>query len=104
MIHCDDGYVVTDSSDYVSETQTLDFSTCSRRSCATINIVNDVQVEGDEFFSVILQSSNQQLTLSPSTATIEINNDNDGRYVVMCNHIISLYLIGIQHWTILAYT
>ena len=77
-------YVVTDSSDYESDLESLDFSSCSRRSCATINIVDDVQVEEDEFFSVTLQSSNQQLTLSSSTATLEINNDNDGRYVVIC--------------------
>ena len=82
---CDDAnVVVTDSSDYVSEPQTLDFSSCSRRCCATINIVNDIQVEEDEFFNVFLQSSNQQLTLNSSSATIEINNDNDGRYVVLC--------------------
>ena len=36
------------------------------------------QLEEDEFFTVFLQSSDQQLTLNPSTATIEINSDEDG--------------------------
>ena len=56
----------------------MDFSLCSRLSCATINIVNDAQLEEDEFFTVFLQSSDQQLMLNPSTATIEINSDEDG--------------------------
>ena len=71
-------YVIADSSDYMTDAVTLDFSTCSRRRCARINIENDIQVEEDEYFKVFLQSSDQQLTLSLSTATIEINNDNDG--------------------------
>ena len=93
----DDGYVVTDSSDYVSEPDTLDFSLCSRRSCATMNIVNDAQLEEDESFSVTLLSSNQRVTLSSSTATIEINNDNDGRYicVVLSHYWTQSIMIGV---------
>ena len=60
------------------EPETLDFSACSRRSCARINIVNDIQVEEDEFFTVCLRSSDQRLILNTSSATIEINNDDDG--------------------------
>ena len=64
--------------DYILEPDTLEFPSCSRQSCATLNIVNDAQIEEDESFTVFLQSSDQQLTLNLSSATIEVNNDNDG--------------------------
>ena len=70
--------VIADPSDYVPEPETFEFSACSRRSCARINIVNDIQVEEDEIFAVFLLSSDQQFTLDPLSATIEINNDIDG--------------------------
>ena len=62
----------------MTDAQTLDFSACSRRSCARINIVNDFEVEEDEFFEAFLTSSDQQIIVDPSSTTIEINNDNDG--------------------------
>ena len=45
------------------------------------------------FFSVVLQSSNQQLILNPSSITIEINNDGGGMYIVCCMYNIMLFAI-----------
>ena len=50
---------------------------------------NDLQLEEDEYFSLVLQSPNPRHTLDPSIVTIEINNDADGTdiiyYVVICS-------------------
>ena len=40
-----DRYVIADVCDYVSVLNTLDFSSCSRQSCAMIHIANDTVLE-----------------------------------------------------------
>ena len=102
----DDGYVFADFSDYGSTSANcLEFSACSRRSCATIRMENDLQLEEDEFFSLVLQSPNPRHILNPSIVTIEINNDADGTDV--CCYMLSLvnlpYLMNVQHYNWIAY-
>ena len=79
----DEGYVFADFSDYGSTSaDSLEFSACSRRSCATIRMENDLQLEEDEYFHLVLQSPNPRHNLDPSLVIIEINNDADGTDII----------------------
>ena len=80
---CDDGFVVAGPSDYTSEPDTLEFAACSRRSCASIAIENDNQLEGNEFFYIQMFSLNSTVTIDTSRTKIEINDDRDGTYYSM---------------------
>ena len=46
--------------------------------CTSISISDDPILENDEFFSVVLNTTDQTVTLRPSTANITIEDD-DGK-------------------------
>ena len=46
--------------------------------CTSISISDDPILENDEFFSVVLNTTDQAVTLRPSTANITIEDD-DGK-------------------------
>ena len=61
----------------------MEFAACSRRSCASIAIENDNQLEGNEFFYIQMFSLNSTVTIDTSMTKIEINDDRDGTYYSM---------------------
>ena len=55
-----------------------------------ITIVDDTQLEEDEFFSIELQSTIEQLFISPSNATVYIINNEESMLVsCLCSYIIT---------------
>ena len=56
----------------------MEFAACSRRSCASIAIENDNQLEGNEFFYIQVSSQNLTVTTDTSMTKIEINDDRNG--------------------------
>jgi hypothetical protein len=76
-----------DRGDYKKGPSSLMFNSCHRRSCATIMIVDDIQPEMNESFSITLQSFITRVTINPSkfNATIRIINDADGAQVGLPN-------------------
>ena len=56
----------------------LRLSHCTSEVCAFIPIVNDIEVEGTERFTVTLSGENldQRITLRPTVATVSINDDD----------------------------
>ena len=91
--NCDDGYVIADSLDYVSNLNTLEFGSCSNKSCTSITIVDDTQIEDDESFITQPQTSTKQLVINPSRATVFIVNDSDGIFTLTLTH--ASYVITI---------
>ena len=59
-------------------TTNLEFNACDRWRCTEIEIVSSSQVEPVESFRLHLQSSEDNVRLSPQTATVDITDDNSG--------------------------
>ena len=62
-------------------TTNLEFNACDRRRCTEIEIVSSSQVEAVETFRLLLQSSEDNIRLSPQTATVDITDDNSGTWL-----------------------
>ena len=72
------------SRDYAQPTpMELTFLQGISQQCASISISDDSILENDELFSVQLTTTNQAVTLSPSSAIITIG-DNDSRSFSLC--------------------
>ena len=67
------------SDDYAEPTpMELTIVTGTDQQCTSISISDDPILENDEFFSVVLNTTDQAVTLRPSTANITIEDD-DGK-------------------------
>ena len=73
---------------------TLTFDPCSKQSCTSISINNDLQLEADESFYVSLSSSrNDKIELNPAMARVHIVSDSNG----------ALYFQHIIHSAVLTF-
>ena len=64
----------------------IPFVRCDTTVCTRIQIVNDLVLEGEESFNVLVRTDVQDIKVSPSRATVEIYGDNDCK----------LYMIGYK--------
>jgi len=69
----------TAPNDYSASTHQLTFQPGITQQCADISIVEDVILENDEMFTVLLNTTDQAVVLSTATATIIIT-DNDSEF------------------------
>ena len=53
--------------------------------CATITVMNDTILEGDENFSVVLTTTDPDVTISPNTTVVTVTND-DSKYLFLVVH------------------
>ena len=60
-------------------TTNLEFNPWDRRRCTKIEIVSSSQVEAVESFGLLLQSSEDNINLSPQIATVDIVDYNSGK-------------------------
>ena len=94
--------VFADSSEYVSDLNTLEFGSCSNKSCTSITIVDDTRLEEDELFIIQLQTSIEQLAINPSRTTVFIVNDSDGTFSFTLSHasyvITTLDMLSCLQW------
>ena len=67
---------LTGTIDYTTVTAQLTFQATVTLQCSSISIVDDTILENDEVFSVQLSTLDQDVNLTPSTATVTIE-DND---------------------------
>ena len=51
-----------------------------QRDCATIMVGSDTILEDDESFSVVLTTTDPDVTISPNTTVVTLTND-DGKYL-----------------------
>ncbi len=58
---------------------TLLFGTGDSQVCATVNILEDVNVENYETFSLIVESADQAVVIGQNTAEVTIAEDNDSK-------------------------
>ena len=65
------------SSDYTSVTRGLTFNSGTTTQTVMVPIVGDNVVESTESFTVSLTSADSAVTLSPSTTTVTILDDDD---------------------------
>ena len=73
-------YITVAPSDYGSLNMVLMFGECERRKCVNVTIVDDIQVEPDEYLTYHLDRTpglNSRIQLDPVNGEIEIV-DNDG--------------------------
>lgn len=70
--------VISDGLDYQLPQGLLEFSAGNQRACITIELTDDLTVEGEELFTVTLTSTDQRITLKFNSADISIA-DNSGR-------------------------
>ena len=70
--------------DFLSLVDQLTFNPGSglQRDCATITVGNDTILEDDESFSVVLTSTDPDVTINPNTAVVTLTND-DGKYLCL---------------------
>ena len=68
--------------DFLSLVDQLTFNPGSglQRDCATITVGSDTILEDDESFSVVLTSTDPDVTINPNTAVVTLTND-DGKYL-----------------------
>ena len=68
----------TDLSDFTRVTAQLTFQATVTLQCSSISIMDDTILENDEVFSVQLSTLDPDVNLTPSTATVTIeNNDSE---------------------------
>ena len=60
-----------------------------QRDCATITVTNDTILEDDELFSVVLTTTDPDVTISPNTAVVTLTND-DGKYLCLTILVITI--------------
>ena len=62
--------------DYTTVTAQLTFQATVNLQCSSISIIDDTILENDEVFSVQLSTLDPDVNLTPSTATVTIENDD----------------------------
>ena len=72
------GAIGAGAGDYVTAVVDLSFGPTSLEDCTDISIINDVVFEQDEVFTVQLSTDDEQIMLSPRSASVTIQ-DNDGK-------------------------
>ncbi len=77
-----------DGSDYIGSTQEL---TIEVELCAQFTIVDDQIVESSELFSIFLQTSDPDVTLSNENANVTILDDADSK---CCVNLINIIFVG----------
>ena len=70
-------------SDYTTVTMDLTFNSGNTARTVMIPIVGDNVVESTESFTVSLTSADSAVTLSPSTTTVTIQDDDDSKFWCM---------------------
>ena len=60
-----------------------------QRDCATITVGSDTILEDDESFSVVLTTTDPDVTMSPSTAVVTLTND-DSKYLCLTSLVIKI--------------
>ena len=63
------------------ESRVIQFDRCDSvtTECTRIPIVNDLVLEGDEFFNVSVRTDVEDIEINPSRATVRIYGDNDSK-------------------------
>ena len=81
----------TAPSDFLLLTNQLTFNPGSglQRDCATITVVSDTILEDDESFSVVLTTTDPDVTIDPNTAVVTLTND-DGKYMCLTYLVITI--------------
>ena len=76
--------------DFLSLVDQLTFNPGSglQRDCATITVGSDTILEDDESFSVVLTSTDPDVTINPNTAVVTLTND-DGKYLCLTSLVIT---------------
>jgi hypothetical protein len=87
--------LTTAPGDYSEVTVQLSFDATTNRSCESIPIEDDDDFEPPENFTVIISSPDPDVTVTPDTSTVVID-DNDGMFFSLCIHQPSLVLYQIQ--------
>ena len=82
-------FISTAGGEYTPLTTDLTFSSATAIQMVTVFILDDVLVEGSEFFNVTLTTADPSVTLAPDAATVTIE-DEDGTLL----HIPCLYSRG----------
>ena len=59
-----------------------------QRDCATITVTSDTILEDDESFSVMLTTTDPDVTISPNTAVVTLTND-DSKYLCLTSLVIT---------------
>ena len=62
--------------DYAAVSTLLMFDSCKTQQCTNITIMNDVGLENTESFSITLRTTDNNITLHPAVAEIEITDDD----------------------------
>lgn len=72
------GGTAIQNSDFVISGQTLTFLVSETRSCVNVQAIDDTTLEGDEVFTLLLESSDEAVQISPTAdvTTITIPNQN----------------------------
>ena len=68
-------------SDYTTVSMDLTFNSGTTTQTMMIPIIGDNVVESTESFTVSLTSADSAVTLSPSTTTVTIEDDDDGKFL-----------------------
>ena len=75
---------LSDGEDYVPANLGVVFSAnipISQEVCFPVTIIDDIIVEGEEFFYISIMSASQEVTIGAPNVTIVIITDNDGKDV-----------------------
>ena len=77
--------------DFLLLTNQLTFNPGSglQQDCATITVVSDTILEDDERFSVVLTTTDPDVTIDPNTTVITLNND-DSKYLCLTSLVIAI--------------
>ena len=77
--------------DFQSLMDQLTFNSGSglQRDCATITVGSDTILEDDESFSVVLTTTDPDVTISPNTAVVTLTND-DSKYLCLTTLVITI--------------
>ena len=60
-----------------------------QRDCATITVGSDTILEDDERFSVVLTTTDPDVTIDPNTTVITLTND-DSKYLCLTSLVIAI--------------
>ena len=79
------------SGDFLSLVDQLTFNPGNgfQRDCATITVGSDAILEDDESFSVVLTTTDPDVTISPNTTVVTLTND-DGKYLCLTSLVITI--------------
>ena len=77
--------------DFLSLVDQLTFNSGNglQRDCATITVGSDTILEDDESFSVVLTTTDPDVTISPNTTVVTLTN-NDSKYLCLSSLVITI--------------